>query len=179
MVKEKKTKIVSEYEQLWTPGNLFHWFHREKTNDKGEIVDRLDEILKRGLVPPALDTEDKVVRNLPKLTVKNTPIPYNSVVFLYSVHPVYPFLYRPSIESDPIYAFIDRNIPFLTPEDLGESWPVITMGKEVYSQKIIPANKFIAVAAATKKVPSIYKQFQNQLAEFDIKLFDFAGRRYL
>lgn len=53
------------------------------------------------------------------------------------------------------------------------------LGEEVYSQKIIIPDKFVALAASEKEMKeNIYPEFGETLKRFGISAFDFSGRRY-
>lgn len=160
--------------EIWSEGNIFHVFRRWITKRDGERVDRLSEILKRGLIPPLLDPEDIVTSDL-RLEVKGTSRSYNSVVFLHRFDQT-SYLYIPR-SPDSMCIFIDQEFPVLTIDQMEENWPKLSQD-EVYSIDPISPEKFNGLSVSDQLAEEIREEFQDDLLRLSIPLYGFSGNSY-
>lgn len=160
-------KARSRVVNPWQDGTLFHNF--ERFPRKQEEMDRLDSILRNGVIPPGLDTTGSV---LPDFNIIVGDISkYNRVVFLHRFSTV-SWVYIPSRENM-LTVFVDKDTPVLTPQDMGTSWPVTSLDEVYYDGIIFPEN--IAGIATTSDLDFIMESFGQRLQELGIPLYKMTG----
>lgn len=151
----------------WENGTLFHNFKRFPA--RTERIDRLDSILRHGIIPPGLDATGTVVSDI-NLTVIGKP-EYTKVVFLHRFRSPASFMYIPSGE-DTLTVLVDRDAPVLTFQDMGEHWPVL-FNDEVYHAGIISPDKITGIVAVNGD--SILDSFGQRLQELGVPLYTRTG----
>jgi hypothetical protein len=144
--------------RLWRPGTLFHRFGRfplpEVALDSGS-TDRLTSILEYGLMAPAHCADGSVVSDLPHLkvgldrlgvTLDETEVAYDSLVFLHSYRPDTSWIYMmlgDGANDTSCLVVLDDSTPTTPPDAMGEDWLMLSQD-EVYSHNPIPADKLRA-----------------------------------
>jgi hypothetical protein len=162
----------TEKKELWVEGVLFHRFKRYKETPEDQTVDRLIEILRHGLIAPGCDPSGKVKSDL-NISVTGTEIPYDRVVFLHRYSEELSLPYVISNDSHDTFVFIDDRVAYLTPEEIGGSWPVISRD-EVYARESISPEKIGAIAVPKPEIEKLSIEIQ----DFRVPLYDLAGQRH-
>jgi hypothetical protein len=156
---------------LWQYGDLFHVSTRYPRKHNAPRVERLAGILKRGLVAPAR-CEDGSVRSDLHIVVTGCRVPYDSLVFLHRFDSP-SFLYT-ICEPGRFAVFIDRDVPVLTPAEMGPNWAVLCLD-EVYVSDHIPPEKLIAIAIHPADADSVSREFLADFRRLHLPLYDYDG----
>ena len=161
----------SEKNGLWREGVLFHRFKRFAAGAEDQSLDRLIEILKRGLISPGSDLSGRIKSDL-NISVTGTETPYDRVVFLHRYSKEFSHPYIISRDPQSIFAFIDDSVTYLTPEEMEDGWPVMSRD-EVYVMGSIPPKSIGAIAVHAEIIEEVSAETQ----EFGVPLYDLTGRR--
>jgi hypothetical protein len=159
---------------LWQPGMLFHLFSRYPRRPGAARIDRLAAVLKRGLIPPALDAQGTVISDW-RLQVTGSSRPYDSFVFLHEFGDD-SILYLPQ-SSDTICCFVDRSAPIVRPEALLPDWDMLCRD-EVYADSIISPQQLIGIAVDPEVVQAVYEELATEFHRLALPLYDFSGSVY-
>lgn len=163
--------VRSRVMQLWKPGNLFFNTSRYSRKKGYEHIDRLAEILRKGLIPPALDMEGTVVSDL-NITVIGAKYNYSEVVFLH-LFGDNSYLYIP-FQDDKLCFFVDPETKFIT-NGADIRWPLLCID-EVYVPRIIEPKELIGIAVAPNTLKDVYNQFHQDFKRLSLPLYDFSGK---
>lgn len=156
--------------ELWKPGDLFHNFSRYSW--RPPWTDRLSNILKKGLVPPALDTSGTVVTDC-GVDVKGGKYKYDELVFLHRFDSGSE-VYIPN-RTETISCLINPQTPFLTEKDMGEHWKMLSKD-EVYVPRIIKPEELIGFAVDERELEKIFNEFGKDFKQLGLPLYDFKGK---
>lgn len=156
---------------LWQRGDLFHNFSRFPQRPDAPKIDRLSAVLANGLVAPASCNDRSVVSDL-RIYAFGSATPYDSVVFLHRLGPE-SGLY---INDTPgkFTVFLDPSIAVLSPEDMGDSWPVMCVD-EVYVRDKIPPEQIVGIAVHMSDAQGILSEFHSALRSKAIPLYLNSG----
>lgn len=160
----------SRITELWKPGDLFHSFSRHAK--RPPWIDRLPGTLKKGLIPPGLDTSGTVVTDVGD-QIKGGKYKYDELVFLH--------LFDSGSEEyipnrrETIAYLINPQISYLTDYDMGANWEKWSHD-EVYVPRIIRPEEFIGFAADERELEKIFKEFGKYFKRLGLPLYDFSGR---
>jgi hypothetical protein len=156
--------------QFWQEGMLFHNASRYPRRAGAKPVDRLASILRDGLMAPASCADGSVCSDL-HITVINSGIPYDSVVFLHRFRPV-SWLYTTSGPGR-FTVFIDPDFPVLNPGEI-ERWVVLSQS-EVYVRDRVPPERFIGVYVDKSEAAAILREFKGDFERLQIPLCTYEG----
>lgn len=156
---------------LWQAGDLFHVSSRYPRNPAALRVDRLAEILRKGLLAPAQCDNGSVCSDL-HLTVTGTPVPYDSLVFLHQFGP------RSAIYTTchpgRFAVLVDSAITVLTPESIGPNWVVLCQD-EVYVPHRVERERLTGVAVHPADADSVLAELIAEFEHSEIPLYDYDG----
>lgn len=156
--------------ELWKPGDLFHNFSRYP--QRYLWTDRLSNILKRGIVPPTLDTSGTVITDC-GVDVKGGKYKYDELVFLHRFDKGSE-IYIPN-RRETACCFISPQVTYLTEKDMGEHWKILSPG-EVYVPRIIKPEEFIGLAVDERELETIFNEFGKDFKQLGLPLYDFKGK---
>ena len=157
--------------EFFREGMLFHNVSRYPRRDDAKPVDRLASILRNGLVAPASCSDGSVCSDL-HITVINSGIPYDSVVFLHRYRPAVSWLYTMSGPGR-FTVFVDPDFPVLNPEDI-ENWAVLSQS-EVHVRDRVPPERFIGMYVDQSEAVSILGEFRADFERLRIPLCAYSG----
>ena len=145
----------SKVTKLWQPADLFHNFSRFPEKPDAPRVDRLAQILTKGLIAPASCDDDTVCSDL-NIVVIGAAVPYDSLVFLHR------FGRRSGLylSSRPgrFTVLVEPAVPVLTPEDMGSNW-IITCADEVYVRDRIASHHLSGLVVHPADADVVIKDF--------------------
>ncbi len=122
-------------------------------------MDRLARILEHGLIAPASSTDGSVRSDL-NINVIGAPVPYDSLVFLHrfkDISGIYLFP-RPGHFT----VLIDPSVPYLTPQDMGKHWAMLSQD-EVYVRDRIAPEHLCGLVVDDADVEEVMKKFLPRL----------------
>ena len=161
----------SRVRRLWQPGDLFHNFSRFPQRPEMPRVDRLAQILAKGLVAPA-SCDDGSVRSDLNIVVIGAPVPYDSLVFLHR------FGQRSGIYLLPrpghFTVLVEPSVPVLTPQDMGSNWMIMSMD-EVYVRDRIAPRHLCGLIAHPADVDGVMKDFLPDLRALGVPVYLLDG----
>ena len=166
-----ETLARARVKKLWQTGELFHNFARSSHRPELKKVDRLARILANGLVAPA-SCEDGSVRSDLNITVIGAPVPYDSLVFLHRFGPR-SGLYLWS-RPEHFTVLVEPSVPFLTPQDMGKSWAVMS-GDEVYVRDRIAPERLSGLVVDHADVEEVMKNFLPMLRALGMPVYLMQG----
>ena len=158
-------------EALWHPGALFHVVTRYPRKAKAPRVDRLAEILRKGLLAPASCWDGSVCSDL-NLLVTGVAVPYESLIFLHRFGPqsgIYTF-------CDPgrFIVFVNPTIAVLTPEAMGANWIELCQDEVYVLDRVAPEN-LTGVVVHPMDADSVKTELNADFRRLGIPLFDRDG----
>lgn len=168
---EGEARARAKLKRLWQPGDLFHMFFRYPRNPEALKLDRLASVLRQGLVAPASCPDGSVCSDL-HLVVMGLDVSYDSLVFLHRFGPD-SGLYT-MFEPGRLAAFIDPDLPVLTPQEMGPNWVVLCQD-EVYVRDRIAAEHIIGIAIHPDDAEAVMEGFLSDLQRFGIPLYRHDG----
>lgn len=161
----------SRVRQLWQPGDLFHNFSRFLKRPDIPRVDRLAQILTKGLVAPA-SCDDGSVRSDLNIVVIGAPVPYDSLVFLHR------FGQKSGIylSSRPGHftVLVEPSVPVLTPQDMGPNWMIACMDEVYVRDRIAPQN-LGGLVVHPADVDGVLKDFLPNLGALGVPVYLMDG----
>lgn len=157
--------------KLWRTGELFHNFARYSHRPEMKKVDRLARILESGLVAPA-SCNDGTVRSDLNITVIGAPVPYDSLVFLHRFREI-SGLYLWS-RPEHFTVLVEPNVPFLTPQDMGKHWAMLSQD-EVYVRDRIAPEQLRGLVVDHADVEEVLKKFLPRLRALSMPVYLMDG----
>ena len=153
--------------KLWQPGDLFHNLWRYPRKPTARRVDRVAEILRHGIVAPAMCADGAVSSDL-QIRVTGTSTPYDSLVFLHRFG-ADSSIYTIS-DRGRVTLFIDPEIAVLTPADMGDNWVELCQD-EVYVRDRVPVEKIISLVAHPADADSLLAELLPDFQRLGIPLY--------
>ncbi|HXW28093.1 MAG TPA: hypothetical protein VEK55_01925, partial [Xanthobacteraceae bacterium] len=134
--------------------------------------DRLAGILRHGLVAPAACADGTVCSDL-NIICTGLDVPYDSLVFLHRYIDI-SYLYT-ICDPGRFAVFVDPTFPVLTPEDMGDNWPLLSQD-EVYVRERIPVEKLTAVAIHEADADDILDKLLGEFQRLGLPLCGYDGQ---
>ncbi len=154
-------------------GVLCHSFNRYCSNLSKARIDRLEGILKRGIIAPNYDDSGEVVQN-GNNSIIGAKDSCQDVVFVHRFD-----RYATGIFSNgqTVVLILDEKLEVLDPKDMGPGW-LAGSQSEVYVRNFIPPERIKAVIFASGMIEDTVKKHKPRLKELGITVYCSNGECY-
>ena len=139
-------------------------------------IDRIDNILKLGIIAPGVDSTGTVIKETP-VNITGFKYPYDELVFLHFFRSGISELYLQFFTPNRVTLILDGDLKVLQPSDMEERWLTLSQS-EVYAHQSVMPQRITSIILQPEIIDSVIEEQEQRLRELDITVWDYEGLFY-